>query len=474
MRNKNYIICQKKKATDKDGYLLLMSKGRANKAKKSIGIKISHTQFIKYWNEKDQCFKSGVSNYKLYNDRIAAAYKELEKYDGEICEMPKDDKSFIYYWKSINKVMTNHGSRIKHETVLKKLIKYLEVKGRADLKFSEITPQFLREYQHHLATVADPKTLSTNQVTHYLKMFKSVINKKLKDNPRLYLVNPFASITFDYNADDIKRIILTKGEITKLLTGKIEDTKTDLWRDMLVFETFAAGMRVSDLMTLRWNMVMIDEQLRTGKIEYKMYKTGKTMSIPLSINLCKILMKLMGKEAFTAKEPLRRSLFPTSTENQVAAMCIEVRKFIKENDCAMDFVFPYLKNELFNNIGADNDFDRMTDEQYRKLMKAESVFNRQLKKVANALEIESSLTSHVGRHTFTQLLLNDDTKTHDITQALGHSSVKVTEHYIKNKFNKDKTDAIILKVGNNSKNAYRKEPATNLSALMEELREVKA
>ena len=106
MKCKNYIICQKKQATDTDGYLLLISKGRANKVKKSIGIKINRSQFDKYWNEKDQCFRSGLSNYKLYNETIAEAYEELEKYDGELSEMPKDEKSFLHYWKSLIKVMT--------------------------------------------------------------------------------------------------------------------------------------------------------------------------------------------------------------------------------------------------------------------------------------------------------------------------------------------------------------------------------
>jgi site-specific recombinase XerD len=485
MKSKNYIICQKKKATDEAGYLFLISKGR-NKKKKSLSLRVNCTQFNEYWNEKEQCFKSGMPNYKFLNQAIEKEYNEIEKYDGEIADIPKNDKSFINYWDSLIKVETNHGSRIKHVTVLNKLKKYLKSLIKADLKFSEITPDFLRNYQFYLSTKADPKRLSTNQVTHYLKMFKTIINRKLKEEPRLYSIHPFLSIKFEYNRDDIKRTILSEGEISKLLSINVENEKVDLWRDMLLFEIFSAGMRVSDLLLLRWNMILINESVpkspsfskylnslgertktevkinKEASIEYNMYKTGKGMSIKLSINLYKILMKLMGKESFTSsKGPLILKQFSDAdkppTEIEITAFCKEIENYIKEKNCATDFVFPYLKNEKFANIDANNNFrGMMTLAQYKMMMRSESVYNRQLKKVADTLGVKSNLTSHAGRHTFAQLLLNDDVSTHDSTQAMGHSSTPVTENYFRSKFDKGKNDAVILKIGNNSKNRIKR------------------
>lgn len=77
MKSKNYIICQKKKAIDEVGYLFFKSKGR-NKNKKSLGLTVNCAQFKKYWNEIDQCFKSGMPGYKYLNQEIGKVYlKEI-------------------------------------------------------------------------------------------------------------------------------------------------------------------------------------------------------------------------------------------------------------------------------------------------------------------------------------------------------------------------------------------------------------
>ncbi len=460
MNNKNYIDCLRQNKDEKEGTLFMRSKGRENKKKKSLKIKVSYDLFKKHWNSKDQCFKSSMSNYKMLNAEIGRAYTEVEKFNGVIADIPKDGKSFIQYWQQLIKLATNHGSRIKHQTVLNKLKKYLATVDKTDLKFSEITPGFLRELQFHLSTAADPKTLSLNQVTHSLKIIKTIINNKLIEEPYIYSIHPFASIKLDFNPDDIKRTILPQDDIDKLLKGSIENNVIDLHRNMLLFEIFAGGMRVSDLMLLRWNMIKTGEKSTDARIEYKMFKTGKTMSIPLSINLCKILLKLICKESVLENtgDPLIKRVFPDynktpqGIERDIIITNNEIEIFVNKNDCATDFIFPHIPNELFKSIDKDNDFDRVTADQYQGLMNAEILFNRQLKVVGKSLGIKHNLSSHAGRHTFTQLLMNDDIQTHLITQALGHSSVKVTDHYIRNKFNKEKGDSVINQIANNSSN----------------------
>jgi len=460
MKNANYIDCLRQNKYEKEGTLFMRSKGRENKKKKSLKIKVSYDLFKKHWNSKDQCFKSSMSNYKLLNAEIEKAYDEVGKFNGVIADIPKDGKSFIAFWKQMIKLSINHGSRIKHKSVLNKLKKYLSTIDKTDLRFSEITPDFLKELQFYLSTAADPKTLSLNQVTHYLKIIKTIINNKIVQEPNIYSIHPFVSIKLEFNPDDIKRTILPQHDIDKLLKGSIENKVIDLHRNMLLFEIFAGGMRVSDLMLLRWNMIKTGEKSTDARIEYKMFKTGKAMSIPLSINLCKILMKLMDKESVLSDKitEIEKKLFPDyhktnkGIDREITTAYQQIDLFVTDNDCATDFIFPHISNELFKSIDKDNDFDRVTAEQYQGLMNAEILFNRQLKVVGKSLGIKHNLSSHAGRHTFTQLLMNDDIQTHLITQALGHSSVKVTDHYIRNKFNKEKGDSVINQIANNSKN----------------------
>ena len=82
MKNGNYIDCLRQNKDEKEGTLYLRSKGRDNKKKKSLKIKVGYEQFKKYWNEKAQCFKSGMTDYKSLNDEIEKAlihFKKLNK-----------------------------------------------------------------------------------------------------------------------------------------------------------------------------------------------------------------------------------------------------------------------------------------------------------------------------------------------------------------------------------------------------------
>jgi integrase len=55
--------------------------------------------------------------------------------------------------------------------------------------------------------------------------------------------------------------------------------------------------------------------------------------------------------------------------------------------------------------------------------------------------LESDISSHVSRHSFTNLLLNmDNVNLYDISQSLGHKNISITENYIQSGFNNKKID----------------------------------
>jgi hypothetical protein len=106
-----------------------------------------------------------------------------------------------------------------------------------------------------------------------------------------------------------------------------------------------------------------------------------------------------------------------------------------------NFVFPCLKNNDFKNIGSDNDFSKISMEQYNTIKHSTIVYNRKLKTVGELCKIDTSLSSHVSRHSFTNLLLNmDNVNLYDISQSLGHKNITITQNYIRTGFNNKKID----------------------------------
>ncbi len=60
-----------------------------------------------------------------------------------------------------------------------------------------------------------------------------------------------------------------------------------------------------------------------------------------------------------------------------------------------------------------------------------AMVNKYLKKVAKRLGIETHLTTHIARHTFADMARKKTKDIYAIQQALGHSSMKVTEGYLR-------------------------------------------
>jgi len=58
-------------------------------------------------------------------------------------------------------------------------------------------------------------------------------------------------------------------------------------------------------------------------------------------------------------------------------------------------------------------------------------YNFYLKVLGAGAELKKSLTSHVARHTFATYLLNKNIPIESVSRALGHSTIKMTEHYAK-------------------------------------------
>jgi hypothetical protein len=137
----------------------------------------------------------------------------------------------------------------------------------------------------------------------------------------------------------------------------------------------------------------------------------------------------------------RETLFNVIEKTFLSSLLGKINNIKSNNTNGTKFVFPYLSNDLFDNIKEDNQFNRLSIEQYKNIKHNTINYNRNLKKVQEICGVETSISSHVSRHTYTNLLLMmDNVNLYDVSQSLGHSNIKVTENYIKSGFNIDKID----------------------------------
>jgi site-specific recombinase XerD len=111
------------------------------------------------------------------------------------------------------------------------------------------------------------------------------------------------------------------------------------------------------------------------------------------------------------------------------------------------FVFDLLKNEEF----PEEDLSVLSEGQYLRINKTSIVYNRNLKNLQSILDLTVPMKSHLPRTSFTNIMMEEGFNTRDISLILGHSSLSVTDNYVKSGFRNKRTDDIIMKMENGEK-----------------------
>ncbi|MNQ29871.1 site-specific tyrosine recombinase XerD [compost metagenome] len=292
-------------------------------------------------------------------------------------------------------------------------------------------------------------------------------------------------------SNDIKNLITTNFIDTRKPTYNNKNINLNEIRNIFLFQFFTQGLRSSDVILLRWSNFQIKND--SIKIDYVMFKTKKGMSLNLTYMALKMLnyplfriypnleneineIELRKLDYIEQIEKFSKLL---TEDNQEMTQVIQLAATIDENYKAKakaiankqasnisykgiiamnkellkevevnvfrkyieaiqgvimsekknDFVFYFLDNKDFSNF-KDNTFDNLTALQYKRLTGTRSYYNQLLKLIQSQAKIQPTLTSHIARHTYTQLLLENEASISDISYSLGHSHLSTTQTYI--------------------------------------------
>jgi integrase len=252
------------------------------------------------------------------------------------------------------------------------------------LAFWEITPEFLRSYERKL--LADEKSIST--VGIYLRPLKAIINRAIEDGtlPKDYNY-PFGSKTaLKYQIPTSKNVkkALDMNEVKALFDYKAESNSweekaLDFWK----FSYMANGMNMKDISLLKYS------DIKGEFIEFVREKTVNTNRtvIPIKIYLTDELKALIKKHG-------------------------------KKNRGANSLIFPIIRQ-------TDTLDDQLADlKQFIKMV------NKYTRKVASKIGIEKDCTTYTARHSTATILKRSGADIHQISEALGHSSISTTKAYL--------------------------------------------
>ena len=95
------------------------------------------------------------------------------------------------------------------------------------------------------------------------------------------------------------------------------------------------------------------------------------------------------------------------------------------------FIFPILDDKIFSDVLFNAQKHTLTKYQYNQLSSKTAYYNKQLKKLQALCNIDTVFTSHLARHSYTNLMIETTNKDiYTISKSLGHSTLSTTEHYV--------------------------------------------
>ena len=281
-------------------------------------------------------------------------------------------ESFTLFMKQVAVDLQQSGNLGTAHVYRSTLNAILTFQGSDRLSFWEITPEWLKHFEGSLRA----RGCSWNTVSTYLRTLRAVYNRAVDLRKASYVPHLFRSVYTGTRADrrralDMKKVfarLLQSDAITPAMKGA---------QELFILMFLLRGLPFVDLAYLR------KSDLRGNVISYRRRKTGRPLSVTLTTEAMFLLQKYMNREE---QSP---------------------------------YLFPILHS------------DEGSPKAYREYQLALRNFNYQLELLGKALGLKDRLSSYTARHTWATTAYYCEIHPGIISEAMGHSSITVTETYLK-------------------------------------------
>lgn len=356
----------------------------------------------KYWDEKNQRVKKShpnstrLNNYILKklaeaNDKLLELENSEQKFSAQaITQQIKSSRQTVSFFDMADLYLKNlqdsgQFSRINSD---KPRINHFKkfLKNR-DISFPEITEGVLKQFQAYLKK---NRKISERSIVNTLIVIRTIFNMAIRERIVDRKFYPFGKGKIVLRFPQSVKIGLTKEEVEKLENVELEIEAENHSRNVWLFSFYFAGMRISDVLMLKWS------DFKDGRLYYQMGKNNKVLSLKIPDKAAKILAQYEDQKT--------------------------------SND---DFLFPEMRK-----ANMESGYDIRL-----KLKNGNRTINKYLKRIAKKLEIDKPLTMHIARHTFGNIS-GDKIPIQMLQKLYRHSDLTTTIGYQKNFIFKDADDAL--------------------------------
>ncbi len=400
---------------------------RITKDRKPSYIFLEYSAKLEDWDEAGQCVKASHPNSKRLNNFILTKKAEYSNTSLEIETVKKSVSSkaikqkikpqggstfFVQADRYLNDLQAagNYNCYIAEKSRVKIFQMFISGKditkgkptgkkdikqsGLSDITFPDITIGLLSRFQVALKA---KRKCSDRTIANYLMVIRSVFSQAIKNGVTEEKYYPFGKGKASIEFPDSTKIGISADDVAKLEAVVLNNPAHDHARNLWLVSFYFAGMRISDVLRLRWS------DFKEMRLYYTMGKNNKSGSL---------------------KTP----------EKALAIL----EKYRKSRNLSHDLIFDDLKvlPDLTNEY-----------EVKRKIAYAVNRYNKMFSKfIIPAAMVEGKITMHISRHTFATLAA-DKIPVQMLQKLYRHSDLKTTIGYQANFIYKDADDALAAVIG---------------------------
>ena len=357
----------------------------------------------KFWDEQAGKVKSSHSRHKQLNRLIRKKYDEIEDvvFEMEASKQNYSAKQIIDSIRKNTKRLSFFELADEHvEDLMKannynraisdrsKINRIKEFAKKRKLEFEEIDENLLKKLKIYLRTTAGLSERSIMNVFVMIRLlYNNAISKKIVDR-KFY---PFGKGKIKIKYPQTIKIGLDENEIRKIEELDL-DRRTSVWhtRNVFLFSFYLAGIRISDVLRMRWSDIVED------RLYYKMSKNDKVDSLKLP------------------------------------APVINILSYYREDKRTnSDYIFPELKTVPLKDAKAI----------YSRIKTSIKRLNTNLSTIAKLAEIDQKITNHIARHSFGNIA-GDKVSPQMLQKLYRHTHLSTTIGYQGNFIHKNADEAL--------------------------------
>lgn len=377
-----YLMKRKKKA---DGTIPIYLRITQQRKSRYLSTKIYINE--DHWNPKANKVRKNHPRHKALNQQLDDFIHDVKQ---TLHELPEEKQKAHTLKKALKKkpdvnffdlsdemaayfkVDGNFNELRNLKTLRRKLEHYNE--GNI-LEIKEIDVEFLEGFVRYLQKIGNANNTIIKEMKKFRRVYKMALKRKLVS------VDPF--LTYE----GVKKQPTNKDRLSFEQIEAIRNlelprgTGLEKAKDAFLFSFFNAGIRFGDLCRLTWAHIV------DGRLKYNMGKTGKGKNIKL-----------------------------------LAPALSIIQKYKVEGAQADDYIFPFLDSRK-----------HYPDELAikKQISSKNAIVNKNLKKIAAMAGIQENLSTHIARHSFADYARKKKINIYDISKALGHSDITITQAYLK-------------------------------------------